>query len=244
MSQDGPPANENSDLAPPARFTRETLLGCLGLLCVLLTLPLLWLAVGVGKGWLAHLLPLLAFVAAIGGAALTLRVPSGRIARSSDPERPLTHDGSPPTIERPASPANRLMLALSVALVFCAIAGYAAEVIASGAVWGLLLMLGAGVALLAQGGSISVGWLPAPAMRWLRLSIYGETIRQSAPLLAIGFVTLAGALFLALLDGYAWGPLGLGLLVVALALLTPFARRMPRRDVPPRGSARTTERHE
>jgi len=244
MSQEGQPADDNTDLAPPARFTRETLLGCLGLLCVLLTLPLLWLAVGVGTGWLAHLLPLLAFAAAIGGAVLTLRVPAGRTARSTDPQRPLTHAGSAPTIERPARLANRLMWLLAALLVACAIGGYAAEVIASGAAWGLALMLGAGLTLLALGACIGAGWVPAPALTWQRHSIYGETIRQSAPLLAVGFVTIAGALFLALLDGYSWGPLGLGLLVVALALLTPFIRRTPWRSDPPLPTDRAARRQE
>lgn len=244
MSQEGQPADENTDLAPPARFTRETLLGCLGLLCVLLTLPLLWLAVGVGTGWLARLLPLLAFVAAIGGAALTLRVPAGRTVRSTDPQRPLTHVGSAPTIEQPARFTNRLMWSLIALLMVCAIGGYTAEVIASGAAWGLALMLGAGLALLALGASIGAGWLPTPALRWQRRSIYGETMRQSAPLLAIGFVAMAGALFLALLDGYRWGLLGLGVLVVALALLTPFARRAPRRSGPPRTTDQAARRQE
>ena len=243
MSQEGQPADDNTDLAPPARFTRETLLGCLGLLCVLLTLPLLWLAVGVGSGWLAHLLPLLAFVAAIGGAALTLRGPAGRAARSTDPQRPLTHAGSAPTVEQPARLANRLVWSLATLLVVGALGGYAAEVIASAA-WGLALMLGAGLALLALGACIGAGWLPAPALTWQRRSIYGETIRQSAPLLAVGFVSMAGALFLALLDGYTWGPLGLGLLVVALALLTPFVRRTPWRSGPSLPTDRAARRKE
>jgi hypothetical protein len=198
----------------------------------------------VGTGWLAHVLPLLAFIAAIGGAALAFRVPAARAARSNDPHRPLTPTGSAPIIERPARLANRLMWWLAIVLVASAVGGYAMEVIANGAVWGLALMLGAGVLLLAQGALVGAGRLPAPALRWLRLSIYGETSRQSGPLLAVGVVTLAAALFLALLDGYAWGPLGLALLVVALVMLTPFARRTPRRDRPPRmidGAARRQE---
>ena len=97
MSQDGPPIHDQEELAPPARITRETLVGCLGLACVLLALPLLWLAVGVGGGWLAHVLPLLAFIAAIGGAALTVVVPASRVTRSSDPQPwRITSRGRPP----------------------------------------------------------------------------------------------------------------------------------------------------
>lgn len=229
MSQDGPPTDDEENLAPPARITRETLLGCLGLACVLLTLPLLWLAVGIGGGWLAHTLPLLAFVAAIGGAALTLVVPASHVSRSSDPQRPLTHQGGAPVVERPAALANRLCWAAAALLIVCAIAGFGAESLTGGgAVWGLALMLVAGALLLIQGGLIGFGRIPAPALRWLRLSIYSGPIRQSAALLAAGFVAMGGALFLALLDGRPWGVLGLALLVAALALMTPLARRIPR----------------
>jgi hypothetical protein len=244
MSEDAPHTEDAPELTPTARVTRDTLLGCLGLFCVLLTLPLLWLAVGAGSGWLAHVLPLLAFAAAIGGAALTLRVPAGGAIRSSDPQRPLTHAGSTPSIERPATRANRLAWALSAALTTCALGGYALEVIRTSAVWGLTLMLGAGLLLLAQGLLVGGGRLPAPALRWLRLTIYGGAGRQSAPLIAVGFVTMAGALFLALLDGYRWGPLGLALLVVTLALIAPFARRMPRRPGPLRTINRSAGRPE
>jgi hypothetical protein len=231
MSQDGPPIEEREELAPPARITRKTLLGCLGLACVLLTLPLLCLAVGVCGGWLAHVLPLLAFISAVGGAALTLVVPATRVMRSSDPRHPLTHQGVAPVVELPAGQANRLSWAAATLLVVVALVGFAIETLSGGALGGLGLMLGAGALLLAQGALVVAGRLPTPALRWLRLSIYSGALRQSAPLLAAGFVALGGALFLALLDGYHWGLLGLALLVVALALLTPLARRLPRRQV-------------
>lgn len=230
MSQDGPPIEEREELAPPARITRETLLGCLGLACVLLTLPLLWLAVGVGGGWLAHVLPMLAFISAIGGAALTLVVPATRVLRSSDPRRPLTHQGAAPVVERPAAQAHRISWAAAALLVVFALVGFAIETLSGGAIGGLGLMLGSGALLLVQGALVTAGLLPAPALRWLRLSIYGGALRQSAPLLAAGFVAFGGALFLALLDGHLWGLLGLGLLVVAVALLTPLARRVPPRQ--------------
>ena len=229
MSEQQPPTERDTELAP-ARMTRGTLLGCVGLMCIMLTLPLLWLAVGAGPGWLAHVLPLLAFATAIGGAALTLRVPSGLATRSSDPERPLTRAGAAPALERPATGANRLAWACSAALVVCALFGYALEVTRVSVLWGLALMLAAGAFILAQGVLVVWGRQPAPALRWLRVSIYGATVRQSGLLLSIGFVTLGGALFLALLDGYTWGPLGLALLVAALALVTPLARRAPRRQ--------------
>ena len=237
MSEQQPPTERETELAAPARMSRGTLLGCVGLVCILLTLPLLWLAVGVGSGWLAHVLPLLAFATAIGGAALTLRVPSALTARSNDPQRPLTREGAAPAIERPATSANRLAWAFSAALLVCALLGYALEVTRIGVLWGLALMLIAGAVILAQGVLVGWGRQPAPALRWLRVSIYGATARQSGTLLSIGFVTLGGALFLALLDGYVWGPVGLALLVAALVMITPLARRAPRR----RGSQRADD---
>lgn len=227
MSDERTNAENRAQVTPPARFSRDTLLGCLGLGCVLLTLPLLWLAVGVGSGWLSHALPLLAFAAAVGGGALTLRVPAALGMRSADPLRPLTHSGAAPAIERPATAANRAAWALSALLLFAAISGYALEVVRPGSIWGLALMLAAGALMLAQGLLVGWGRLPAPALRWLRLSIYGATGRQSGSLVAIGFVIVGAALFLALLDGYAWGLAGLTLCVLALVLLTPLARRMP-----------------
>lgn len=234
MNDDAPRTEDNGGLAAPARFTRETLLGCLGLFCVLLTLPLLWLAVGAGPGWQAHVLPLLAFIAAIGGAALTLRAPGSFVSRSTDPRRPLTHAGASPAIERPAALTNRLAWTLAAALCACAISGYAWEVAHSGTPWGLALMLLAGLLLLAQGMLTGMRRFPSPALRWLRLSIYGEMGRQSAPLIAIGFVTMGCALFLALLDGYLWGALGLALVVAVAVMAAPLARRMPRRYQSPR----------
>lgn len=237
MSDERPHAEDNPELAQPARFTRDTLAGCLGLGCILLTLPLLWLAVGVGPGWLSHVLPVLAFAAAIGGAALTLRVPGASVARSNDPRRPLTQRGATPNVERPSTPANRLAWACAIALLLGALGGYVMEVAHPGAPWGLALMLATGALILAQGILVGWGHLPAPALRWLRLSIYGAAARQSALLIAIGFIIMSGALFLALLDGFIWGPLGLALLVATLVTITPFARRMPSR----RGPLRTAE---
>lgn len=241
MNDDAPHTEENAGMAAPARLTRGTLVGCLGLLCVLLTLPLLWLAVGAGTGWQAHVLPLLAFIAAIGGAALTLRAPAGMAARSTDPRRPLTHAGASPAIERPATRANRLAWALSATLTACAIGGYAWELTHAGALWGLALMLLAGLLMLTQGILIGMGRLPAPALRWQRVSMYGETGRQSAPLIAVGFVTMGCALFLALLDGYIWGPLGLALLVAGTVMAAPLARRLPRRYRTPRVDERANQ---
>jgi hypothetical protein len=122
------------------------------------------------------------------------------------------------------------MWALTAALVLCALTGYAIEIARSGETLGLWLMLGPGVTLLTLGAVVGAGRLPAPALRWVKRSIYGGAARQGAPLIAIGFVTTGGALFLAVLDGYMWGLLALALLIAVMVSLTPFARRMPRRN--------------
>lgn len=222
--------------AEPARFTRDTLLGCVGLALILLTLPLLWMAVSIGGGWLAHVLPLLAFGAAVGGAALTLRVPAGQTARSNDPLRPLTRSGATPTIERPATPGNRASWAFGCAFVAAALGGYGMELAYPGGIFGLALMLAAGSLLVTQGVVVAWGRLPAPALHWLRLSLHSETGRQSATLVAFGLITLGAALFLALLDGYTWGMLGLVSLVAVLVFITPLARRTPAQRYPRRAN--------
>lgn len=224
MSED---RERQSESAEPARFTRDTLLGCVGLALILLTLPLLWLAVSIGNGWLSHVLPLLAFLAAAGGAALTLRVPAGHIARSSDPQRPLTRTGDTPSIERPATTGNRVSWACSCALLAIACGGFSLEITLPGGPLGLALMLATGSLLVAQGILIALRRLPAPALRWLRLSLYNETNRQSAMLIAVGLITMGAALFLALLDGYIWGAFGLASLVAILVFITPLAHRSP-----------------
>ena len=229
MSEDRERLSENAE---PARFTRDTLLGCVGLALILLTLPLLWLAVSIGGGWLTHVLPLLAFGAAVGGAALTLRVPAGQLARSNDPHRPLTRSGVTPTIERPATPGNRASWAFGCAFVAAVLGGYSLELAHPGGMFGLALMLAAGSLLVTQGVVVAWGRMPAPALHWLRLSLYSETSRQSATLVALGLITLGAALFLALLDGYMWGTLGLVSLTAILVFIIPLARRSPAQRFP------------
>lgn len=225
MSDEETPGIDTPD--QPRRLTRETLLGCVGLLCVLLTVPLLWLAAASGANWIGRALPVLAFSAAVGGVALALRVPSTGAVTSSDPLRPLTHSGGAPTREQPATMPNRVVLGLVAALTLAAVAGYTVELTQPRAGWGLVLMGVAGALLVALGGVVALGYAPAPAMRWQRVSIYGGLGRHTAPLFAVGLVALCGALFLALLDGYVWGPIGVALLIVAAVMLTPFARRAP-----------------
>ena len=231
MSEREPQANDELGLAPPARITRETLMGCLGIACVLLLLPLLWLAAGATSGWLARVAPLGAFALVVLGVILTLRVPGALVSRSRDPRRPLTRAGRSPLVERPATPLTRASLALSAGLGALAGAGYLMESGAQGthAPWGLLVSLAAGAGLMAQGALVGAGRLAAPALRWQRVSLAGAALWQAATLAAIGFVAVGGSLLLAMLEGYTWGAIGLAALLLILVVGAPFARRAPGR---------------
>ncbi|HEU0027063.1 MAG TPA: hypothetical protein VFQ25_08100 [Ktedonobacterales bacterium] len=231
MSEREPQANDELGLAPPARITRETLLGCLGIACVLLLLPLLWLAAGAASSWLARALPLGAFALVVLGVVLTLRVPGALTPRSRDPRRPLTREGRAPLIERPATPLTRASFALAAGLGALAGAGYLLESGAQGThtPWGLLVSLIAGMGLMAQGVFVGAGRLTPPALRWQRLAISGAAPWQGATLAAIGFVAVGGSLLLAMLEGYTWGAAGLAALLLILVVSAPFARRTPGR---------------
>ena len=235
MSERDQRVRDESGLDSPARFTRETLLGCIGIACVLLLLPLLWLGLGTTSGWLARALPLGAFALVVVGVVLTLRVPGGLTPRSRDPRRPLTRAGTPPVVERPATPAARASLVLSAGLVVLAGAGYLVESGAQGAhaPWALAISLAAGAGLMTQGALVGMGRCAAPALRWQRVSITGDARGQGGALAAIGFVVVGGSLLLALIEGFTWGAAGLTLLVVALVVAAPLARRAPGQGRPP-----------
>lgn len=227
MSEDREPYTGESETDAPVRHTRETLAGCAGLGLILLTLPLLWLSVSVGAPWLSHTLPLLALLSLATGATLALRVPAGRVARSRDPHQPLTRAGVAPSIERPATRANRVAWGLCASLLAIATVGYILELAHPGAIPGVMLMLAAGLLLVAQGALVSLDRLPVPALRWLRLSIASRAGGRALVLMAMGSLVVCNALFLALLDGATWGLLGMSVFIAALALLTPIARRAP-----------------
>lgn len=234
MSEDREPQAEEPEASAPVRHTRETLVGCAGLGLILLTLPLLWLSVSVGATWLSHTLPLLALFSLAAGAILALRVPAGRVARSRDPHQPLTRAGVAPSIERPATRANRVAWGLSALLLAVAVVGYIMELIHPGAALGVTSMLAVGLLLVAQGALVSLNCLPVPALRWLRFSIASRAGGQALVLMAMGCLIVCNALFLALLDGAAWGLLGMSVFIAALALLSPVARRTPTARYPSR----------
>lgn len=231
MSERDPQVRDDLGLSSPARFTRETLLGCLGIACVLLVLPLLWVALGSASDWVARMTPLAALALAATGFAFMLRVPGSHTPRSRDPRRPLTRAGAPPVVERPASFATRASYALAVGLGVLAGVGYLIETGAHGAhmPWGLALSLAAGVALLAQALLVYGGLLAPPALRWQRLSITGAALGQGAALAAVGFVAVSSSLLLAMLEGFTWGAIGLTALFLILVGSAPLFRRAPDR---------------
>ncbi|HEX6819338.1 MAG TPA: hypothetical protein VF120_13250 [Ktedonobacterales bacterium] len=213
----------------PSRFTRGTLLGCVGILCVLALPLLLFLPLDTWRvpGWLAILAPLAGICALALGAALLMRVPLGN-SPARNPFAPTTAGGMPPLVERPASTANRLGAVVTVIVSLVVVA--AVIVIASGAFQhhGLLpalLTIGlGGCVLILYGGLIGAKRLPPPALRWVRQPVRGQ-MRQAAPLALAGLAALTWMLLVAADAGYRWGFVGLGLLVIGGVLAAPLARR-------------------
>jgi hypothetical protein len=226
----------DTELAPlPNRFTRDTLLGCVGIGCVLGMLGLFFLPLDVWHvpGWLALLVPLLALGVLALGAWLLMRVPAGSLPIARDPLRPLTGAGRAPVVERPATAANRLSAGLTLSLALTGAA--AVGVIATGAfhrraLLPAILVTGlVGCALVGFGVLVGAGRVPPPAWRWVRMPLRGAA-RSAIPLGLAGFAALLWALLVAADAGYRWGVIGLGLLVVGFVLAAPLARRAPRED--------------
>ncbi len=234
MSERDPRVSDDTGLAPPARFTRETLLGCLGIACVLLMLPLLWVALGSTPLWVARMAPLVVLTLAAVGVALMTRVPGGFARRSRDPHRPLTRAGAPPIVERPATSASRASYLLAAGLSLLAGAGYLVESVAQRAhtPWGLFVSLTAGFGLLAQAALVYGDRLAAPALRWQRRSIAHGAFEHGSALAGIGLVAISSSLMLAMLEGFLWGAMGLAALFVMLVMSAPLFRSAPGRDRP------------
>lgn len=227
---------EAGDGPLPNRFTRGTALGCLGILCVL-TLPAL-LALPVEQwhlpGWVPRLIPLVGIAIVAIGASLLARVPGSAPPPPPDPQHPLTRSGSSPIREEPATGANRLGLVVALALVVCCAAGYLLVTVSSaasgGELIGSLLAWAAGMALIAYTALVVRHVLAGPAWVWVRTPIRGMLAPQLLPFAIVGFVALVWALFIAAALGYVWAPVGVGVLLLALALSGPLLRRLPPRD--------------
>lgn len=234
-SNDEPASNAPYADEPPlqARIDRGTLIGCLGILCVLALPALLFLPVESWHLplWLLRLVPLIAVGMASLGAWLLTRVPASPAVHSSDPLHPLTSEGFSPVIEQPAQPGNRIGLIVAYALIVMGVTGYG--IVTFGAtdvaiLAGTLLASGTGGALVVYGVLAATRRLAVPAWRWIRIPIQGGLVFQVLPLTFIGLVTLVWALFIAAGQGYVWAPLGVGALILGSVLIGPVTQRLPR----------------
>lgn len=223
--------------APPLehRLDRATLIGCLGILCVLALPAILFLPVETWHlpPWALRLVPLVAIGLALIGAMLLARVPAAAPARSRDPLRPLTGRGTSPLQERPAEPRNRTaLLAVWLLLALCLCGYLVVSFVArdAGALPGSLLATAAGTALVVYAALAAARRLPLPAWRWVRVPIAGGLSPQVLPPAAVGALSVAWALVVAAGEGYGWAPLGVGALIVGGALVGPAARRLSARD--------------
>lgn len=236
MYDDNHRPDDDSAAPLPNRFTGGTLMGCLGILCVMTLPALLFIPIESldVPGWVARLIPLVGVAMVVVGAWLLSRVPSRADAPAGDPAHPLTHAGRPPILERPASAANRVALLAALALCACCVAGYilvsmTAET--SVVLVGTLLTYLAG--LLLFGASLLEMWLRlrAPAWRWERVTVQRNLAPQAIPFACVGIVAVVWALFVAYGQGYVWARIGIGALILAGALTGPVLQRLPQRGI-------------
>lgn len=238
MNDDEPqsPVAEFPDAPLPNRFTRGTLVGCLGILGVLALPLMLYLPFetwGLAR-WAILGLQLLAFSAVGGGIWLLAHVPSAPREHSSDPRRPRTALGRDPVLERPASWRNRLGMAAILAALVVASGGFAfASFSATGQLaipLGMALVGVAGLALAAYGVCIAFGRAEPPAINWVRTPATSRWLPQGGWVMLVGLTLLAWALLIAAEAQFAWGIVGLLVLLLATVVLAPAFRRLPLRD--------------
>lgn len=253
MSDDNRRPDGDSAAPLPNRFTRGTLMGCLGIVCILMLPTLLFIPVESldVPGWVARLIPLVGVAMVVVGAWLLSRVPSGAAAPAGDPAHPLTHAGRSPILERPASAANRVALLSSLALCACCVVGYILVTVAAETsmvvLVGTLLTYLAGLLLLSISLLEMRLRLRAPAWRWERVAIQGNVAPQAIPFACCGIVAVIWTIFIAYEQGYVWAPIGIGALILAGALTGPILQRLPQRrlrreQLPPAADRRAAGR--
>lgn len=232
------PDGASSPAGPlPNRFTRATALGCLGIAGVLLLPAVFFLPLENwhGPNWVVQAIWLVAFAALAGGVWLLARVPAASTRMTSDPRRPVTHAGRAPIRETPASRGNRVVLCALGGLVAIAAISYVGASAAANAT-----DFGASVAVASLTGGVAVAlgvgvaWrrLPPPAWSWVRSAIRGgasSPLPQGLGIVLFGAAVLGWALLAAADHRFAWGALGLAVLVVASVAITPLASRWPAR---------------
>lgn len=238
---DGYHAEPDDTAGPlPNRVTRGTLVGCLGILCVLALPALLFVPFESFHlpGWVLRLIPLVGVAVVVAGAWLLARVPSAA-APPNRPEWPRTRAGRAPLLERPATGANRASLAIALALTLCCVAGYLIVSAAGAAdlvvLAGTLIAYLAGLALLVLAVLALANRVPAPAWRWERREAQRRLGPQAIPFACVAVVAVVWALFVASAQGYFWAPLGVGAMILAGALAGPILQRLPPRGRPAPG---------
>jgi len=234
----------------PNRVTHGTLIGCLGICCVLAMPVLLFLPLESWDEpfWMQLLVPLVAFGSVALGTALLARVPPGILPRSRDPRFPLTGAGALPLRETPATVRNRLALCV-VGLLCLLIALGVLLAVASGAeepalLAGVLVAGAAGVLLALDGAVVALHRAPIPAWRWIRAPVQARRTPRGTPLALAGVATALWALLMLAYAGLVVGAVGMALLLLAGVLAAPLAQRTDRHQPPhavtPDGASRPT----
>lgn len=229
------PLAEYPDGPLPNRLTRSTFIGCLGLLGVMALPLMLFLPFETWNlpRWALLLVQLLAFCALGGGIWLLAHVPSATRVRSNDPLHPLTARGAAPVLERPAMLRNRIGVGVVIALLAVGAGGFALAGFATSQPFaiplGMALVALAGITLAIYGFCIALGRLDPPALRWVRIPATPTWLPQGGSLLLAGLTLMAWALLIASEAHFAWGAIGLVVLLLAVLLVAPSFRRLPSR---------------
>ena len=231
------------DIGPlPNRITRGTLIGCVGILCVLALPALVFLPFEDFRlpAWMLRLTLLAGLALVPCGIWLLGQVPSGFVPRPADPLHPLTSEGRPPIIERPATRGNRVVLAIVVGMGLLALAGcFVACFTPFGhrdVVVGTQIASATGLGALALSILVGAQRAPVPALNWVRAPIAGSGGKGTFALAFGGVVIVAWSLFVAGFAGYMWARIGLGMFVLVGVLLGPILQRGSLRGYPRHGA--------
>lgn len=215
------------------RFTRGTVIGCLGIACVLV-LPLVFflpLETWNLPRWALLAVQLVAFAGLGAGVWLLAHVPSSAREQSNDPRRPLTARGALPVLERPARWQNQVGVGVVLAVLALAIVGFALAAFAtkqqSAIPLGMGLVCLSGLSLAVFGVGIALGRLQPPALRWVRTPAMATWLPQGGSVTLLGLTLAAWALLILMEAHYAWGAIGLVILLLATVLIAPAFRRFP-----------------
>lgn len=219
----------------PNRLTRGTVLGCVGIVGVMMLPLMLFLpleAWGLPR-WANMVIQLLAFCALGGGIWLLARVPPAIRQRSRDPLHPLTARGSLPVLERPATRQNWLGLIIILILLALSATGFALAGFSIGQrnaiSLGMAITSMSGFFLTIYGFCIALGRVEPPAFRWVRMPAVRSWLPQGGFVMLSGLVLLGWALLTAAEASLAWGAIGLTLLLIATLLVAPTLQRLPTR---------------